>query len=117
MTYVQYVNCDKWKKVIGISLWIGASIGLAYLTNSSLGIWGKEIPGLVTCDVIYDDKNMDFRSSCNADYSKQGVIIGSMILLNLINYFMIWRTMNNHYQWLEIRCGSKPDNTSQRLAK
>ena len=28
MTYVQYINCHKWKNIICITLWVGATIGL-----------------------------------------------------------------------------------------
>lgn len=109
MTYVQYINCSKWKKVIGISLWIGSCIGLGYAINLSLPIWGSDSVYWNICNEAFDFKTGGFYADCHPDWVKEGSLIGLVVVLNAINYFMIWRTMNNHYQWLEIRCGVKPN--------
>jgi len=112
MTYVQYINCDKWKKVIGITLWSGTTIGLGYfLFFVSMSIHNDEFR-ITKCDDIYDFKLGGFKSDCHkeVDYSTLGLFLGLAIAVNVGNWFMIWRTLNNHYRWLLIKCGTKPVN-------
>lgn len=112
MTYTQYVNCDKWKKVIGITLWVGACIGLGVLLNGAIHIYGTQQYGLYVCGSHFVVGNGtgwgSIVESCGADYQTETFILVAISAMNIANYFMIWRTLNNHYRWLEIKCGVKP---------
>lgn len=114
MTYVQYINCNKWKKVIGISLWIGASIGLGYLTFCAVEQYGTTNNGLTELKLIKSNPPTSDNPFGSNEYQDQPAYVVETFFLivaglgNFANYFMIWRSLNNHYQWLEIKCGVKP---------
>lgn len=114
MTYVQYVNCSKWKKIIGIGLWIGASIGISFCLMLTIQIYGTEQDGLFLChDFISgsaSDKYGMVTTKCEPDYQSQMVLLIITSALNVANYSMVWRTLNNYYRWIEIKCGERPLN-------
>jgi hypothetical protein len=115
LTYVQYVDCSKWKKVLGISLWIGLTIGLGFIFNFTIGLYGTEQYGLFECHDYLSGKGSDpyvmVTTHCEPQLSIETFFLIIAGLANAGNYFMIWRTLNNHYRWIEIRCGQKPDDT------
>ena len=105
MTYVQYINCDKWKKVIGISLWVGASIGLGFSEYICYEYYQNGYdPGY--CTIAFSTTSE--QNTCIKDHAGNptGLILVSIV--NVVNYIGIWYVMNNHYRWMEIRCGKKP---------
>lgn len=115
MTYVQYINCDKWKKVIGITLWIGASLGLGVLLDGAIQLYGTEKYGLYDCHEVFNAESKDapygsVNEQCTPEYGVEIACIVAASAINIANYFMIWRTLNQHYQWLKIICGEKPIN-------
>lgn len=118
MTYTHYVDCAKWKKVIGIGLWITLSVLLAYGIYFTIGLYGTEKQGLYLCHDEYT--NMEkfphetVQTVCEPDYPTQLICIGGTVLMNIVNYVFVWRTLNRHYKWLEIKCGTKPDETPEK---
>lgn len=110
MTHIQYINCDKWKKVIGISLWIGATIALGsciyYLLNNTT----FQIQDLHASCFISTHNNKPFNTCIDDNGDLLGLIWFVALFVNSINYFMIYRSLNKHYQWIEFRCGVKPGN-------
>lgn len=117
MTYTHYVDCEKWQKIIGISLWIAVSIAIGYAVYFTIGLYGTEKYGL------YLDQNKivgpnsdhpfgDIITTTVPDYGTQLVCIAVAIFMNIVNYSFVWRTLNRHYKWLEIKCGKKEDEAS-----
>lgn len=120
MTYVQYIDCDKWKKVIGITLWAGATIGLSFQLSNDIGYelnhkytechdWGLN-------DIWRDSSTGKVIPRC---YLDQTMVLWSVFVygINIFNYFMISYILNAYYQWFEIRCGTKPDNISEKESR
>lgn len=112
MTRIQYIDCSKWKKVIGIILWIGATFGVGfgayfmyensfYLPNSSCFKFKQ-----------FDSSNNSYydNTACSGDSGALLAFLWTLILLaNGGNAFMIYHTLNEHYRWIEFRCGKKPN--------
>lgn len=111
MTYVQYINCDKWKKIVGIALWVGATIGLGFgiyelKNNISFENHTTCVPGN---DYVTLDGILHYSTLCYADNGFLYYLYWFIaISANIVNGYMIYRTLNNHYKWLEIKCGVKP---------
>ena len=115
MTYVQYINCDRWKKVIGISLWIGTTIGLGI--GLIIGYEGSVNPLIIPLKPnIYNSTQttQDYTDALNSYYKAKNTNennAGLFILClagNLVNYPFILYALNKHYQWIEIKCGNRP---------
>lgn len=118
MTYVQYINCDKWKKIIGITLWVGATIGLIiglyfcieYFLNpvtlpkepdTSLpdDEYNKEL------HVYIEKENEYIQYIENIGFYQFNLIL--VFCANIANTCLIWYALNHHYEWIELRCGVK----------
>lgn len=114
MTHVHYIDCSKWKKVIGIVLWIGATIGLGfgiYYMNSFSYVEDDE-----TCFKMSENNQGGSVISCSGDEGKTFYLVWSLLIVaNGLNSFVIWHCLNNHYKWLEIRCGKKPKNEDESI--
>lgn len=108
MTRIQYIDCSKWQKVLGIILWCGATIGL-----------GVAIYGLVTYTYIEENESCYKKSAelinCVSD---DGILVIVMWIVSLLanggNIFGIYYVVNNHYKFIEFRCGKKPVGENQQ---
>lgn len=109
MTHVQYIDCDKWKHVLGIVLWIGISVALGFFLYWAIGLYGTQEYGMSKCHDEFIGHILEMTSVCVPDYAGEIFFITLSSVLNFMNYFVIWKVLNNHYRWLEIRCGKKPD--------
>jgi len=111
MTRTWNINCDKWKKVIGITLWSGITLGLLYfLSFVCISISNDEFEK-TECG-MYSFNTDSYNCHKAVDYNLIGIVLGMAIAFNSGNIFMIWRTLNNHYHWLEVKCVSKDSSES-----
>lgn len=105
MTKIIKVNCDKWKKVIGISLWFGVTIGLAIGLCSLINY--QITHGFVICNSFFDFKSNTYTCRNDPDYLGLGFGFGIALLSNIGNSYMIWKTLNDKYKILKFECVSK----------
>jgi hypothetical protein len=112
MTHVQYIDCEKWKKVIGISLWAGLTILLA------VGVWfgynGIMNPIPVPKEPSILEPVSQFSEHLNAyDYARNTNAVNQQTFFfsvfgTVVNSSVIWYMLNFRYKWIEIKCGTKP---------
>lgn len=112
MTRIQYIDCKKWERIIGITLWSLATIGLFYGLYALVS-YSLTQSAFRTC-IEYYSNGITVNTTCQV-YS--GIDVFAVIfayalalLGNVGNVCSIWYVLNSHYRWLEIKCGSKPED-------
>lgn len=118
MTHVAYINCEKWQKIIGITLWIGATIGLAL--GVCYGFEGTfnplKVPPIPPIDndtqTIQDFNNQLIAHGKAIDTNVNNVLLFALSTAGtILNSSVILYVVNAKYSWIEIRCGVKPNQT------
>ena len=114
MTYVQYINCDKWRTIIGITLWTGATLGLLFGVYFGTIYIQNPLPVPTIPPVDGPETPSQFRAIIDAHDKASGENgLGQLLFVfslvgTIINTIVIWLVVNDHYKFIEIRCGVKP---------
>ena len=107
MTKTIQINCDKWKKIIGIVLWSGASIGLGIALYIG---YDQAFNGYhPDCDKRLPD---NWYKSCLQQAYKDPFVLEISSVANIGNYIGIWIVTNKHYKWFEVKCATNSENGS-----
>lgn len=109
MTREWIIDCKKWQKIIVITLWIGACIGLGGMTYLAIDQYGTTKNGLyIDHEVCTPDKDVPTWHDCHndplPDYNTEILLLLLVGSLNFVNYFAMWYVLNNKYKWLRVRC-------------
>lgn len=113
MTVVWRINCSKWKTILGIVLWSGATIGLALvMLNVSTHI---SMNDQLTC---FYDKDKNIRDGNNVHcYNDGGIMFAFLWLLVLLgnggNALAIWYVINRHFNLLKVECTKNEKKNNQ----
>lgn len=114
MTKIITVDCDKWKTIIAITLWCSLTLGL--VVGFILSVHYIQNPVIVPpAPSIYNNTqsnsqyyNLLVSRQADIDKNDLGKLLYVLTLIgNIINIPFICFTLNNHYKWLEIKCGVK----------
>lgn len=113
--HTAWVDCHKWKKVLGIGLWTAMTFGLCvgWYEMFEYGLIHYDDKWHGFCHEVYNYNNGVDSSSCDLTLSDPKLVAG-LVFSNLstwFNFWMIWRELNYRYRILEIKCGKKPDVT------
>lgn len=116
MTHVQYINCDKWKRIIGLTLWGFATGGIifcaideytTYFTSFRVVISDYDIH-----ETCYHDYLRDGWRMCHQDQETDWDVMPIAVILSSIlfvgNCIGIWIYVNHKYKFIELKCGIKP---------
>ena len=97
MTRIITINCSKWKKVIGLTLWSGATIGLGVGLYCMIN-WFL-IHGFGACNLS------GVKNWCDSSLAVVMIILLAFALTsNFFNTLAIWMTINDHWKILEVKC-------------
>lgn len=94
MTYVQYINCDMWKKVIGITLWSLASFGI-YVGEYNMVSWSAQDKFFVCLsDPLpdFDKYGNELGYSCHSWrlWSPLDIVIMIIAIAVMLSFLIYW---------------------------
>lgn len=98
------IDCDKWWRIIGITLWTFASFGIYYGEYSMVSWASTDNFHVCMGDKYYDSDKGIVCQNWNiwSPLDIIGLVIGTGA--TLFNTIGIWLAINSHFKLVQVRC-------------